>query len=147
MNVERRASAAARVSPRPGEPTLQPPACDPIPDPGSTTPTSLGQPNNLHVTPFRNRRAVLLIGGLQRPGGDTSVDRSDVKLSQCPAGKSDSYGILVHEVGHALGLRSADGSDVHHRLSDSVMSGGNYSEKCSPYPLDVLAIRALYETR
>ncbi len=51
--------AAAPVNPGPGEPTLQPPACDPIPDPGSTAPTSLGQPNNLHVTPFRNRRAVL----------------------------------------------------------------------------------------
>ena len=49
----------APVSPGPGEPTLQPPACDPIPNPGSTAPTSLGQPNNLHVTPFRNRRAVL----------------------------------------------------------------------------------------
>ncbi len=51
--------AGAPVTPGPGEPTLQPPACDPIPDPGSTAPTSLGQPTNLHVTPFRNRRAVL----------------------------------------------------------------------------------------
>ncbi len=51
--------AGAPVVPGPGEPTLAPPACDPIPDPGSTTPTSLSQPNNLHVTPFRNRRAVL----------------------------------------------------------------------------------------
>ena len=51
--------AAAPENPGPGEPTLAPPACDPIPNPGSTAPTSLGQPNNLHVTPFRNRRAVL----------------------------------------------------------------------------------------
>ena len=86
-------------------------------------------------------------GSLQIPGDDTSVNRSDVKLNRCPAGTSDAYGILVHEAGHALGLRSADGSDGHHRSSDSVMSGGNYSEKCSPYPLDVLAIRALYESR
>ncbi len=86
-------------------------------------------------------------GSLQIPGGDISLNRSDVKLSQCPAGTSDAYGILVHEAGHALGLRSADGSDVHHRSSDSVMSAGSYNEKCFPYPLDVLAIRALYETR
>ena len=51
--------AGAPVVPGPGEPTLAPPACDLIPDPGSTTPASLGQPNNLHVTPFQNRRAVL----------------------------------------------------------------------------------------
>ena len=86
-------------------------------------------------------------GSLQIPGGDISLNRSDVKLSQCPAGTSDAYGILVHEAGHALGLLSADGSDVHHRSSDSVMSAGSYNEKCFPYPLDVLAIRALYETR
>ena len=86
-------------------------------------------------------------GGLLLPGGDTSVDRSDVRLNQCPAGTSDTYGVLIHEAGHALGLRSADGSDVHPQWPDSVMAGGDYGNKCSPYPIDVLAIRALYETR
>ena len=84
---------------------------------------------------------------LQLPGGDSSVDRSDVRLNQCPAGTSDTYGVLIHEAGHALGLRSADGSDVHPQWPDSIMAGGDYGKKCSPYPLDVLAIRALYETR
>ena len=51
--------AAAPVNPGTGEPTLAPPACDRIPDPGSTAPTSLGQPTNLHVRPFQNRRAIL----------------------------------------------------------------------------------------
>ena len=88
-----------------------------------------------------------VMGGLQLPGGDSSVDRSDVELNRCPAGTSDTYGVLIHEAGHALGLRRADGSDSHHKSSDSVMSGGDYGNKCSPYPLDVLAIRALYETR
>ena len=93
------------------------------------------------------------IGGLQRPGGDTSVDRSDVRLNQCPTGTSDTYGVLVHEAGHALGLRSADDSPTHPGETspamavDSVMSVGDYVKKCAPYPLDVLAIRALYETR
>ena len=54
-----RVDAGAPVTPGTGDPTLAPPACDAIPDPGSTTPTSLGQPTNLHVTPFQNRRAVL----------------------------------------------------------------------------------------
>lgn len=31
--------------------------------------------------------------------------------------------------------------------ASAVAAGGDYGEKCSPYPLDVLAIRALYETR
>ena len=51
--------AAAPGNPGSGEPTLAPPACDPIPNPGSTRPSRLDQPTNLHVTPFRNRRAVL----------------------------------------------------------------------------------------
>ena len=85
---------------------------------------------------------------LPLPGGDTQVNRSDAKLSTCPSGVPSVYGVLVHEAGHALGLRSAeDGSDAHPRLIDSVMSGGDYGAKCAPYPADVLAIRALYETR
>ena len=59
MNVERPADATAPVNPGTGDPTLEPPACDAIPDPGSTAPTSLGQPTNLHVRPFQNRRAIL----------------------------------------------------------------------------------------
>ena len=87
-------------------------------------------------------------GGLQVPGGDSSVDREDIRLNRCPTGTSDTYGVLIHEAGHALGLRSADNSDPHPGMVvDSVMSRGDYGEKCSPYPLDVLAIRALYESR
>ena len=59
MNVERPADATAPVNPGTGDPTLEPPACDAIPDPGSTAPSSLGQPTNLHVRPFQNRRAIL----------------------------------------------------------------------------------------
>ena len=85
---------------------------------------------------------------LPLPGGDTQVNRSDVKLSTCPSSVPSVYGVLVHEAGHALGLRSAvDGSEGHPRLIDSVMSGGDYGAKCAPYPADVLAIRALYEAR
>ena len=51
--------AAGPVNPGTGDPTLAPPPCDRIPDPGSTAPTRLVQPTNLHVTPFQNRRAVL----------------------------------------------------------------------------------------
>ena len=59
VNVERPADATAPVNPGTGDPTLEPPACDAIPDPGSTAPSSLGQPTNLHVRPFQNRRAIL----------------------------------------------------------------------------------------
>ena len=33
------------------------------------------------------------------------------------------------------------------QAAGAVMAGADYGEKCAPYPLDVLAIRALYETR
>ena len=62
------------------------------------------------------------------------------------------YGTLVHEVGHALGVRSADDVDDpddqarHHPNSwvrDSTLRlGGSY---CSPTPFDVLAMYALYQ--
>ena len=63
------------------------------------------------------------------------------------------YGTLVHEVGHALGVRSADDVDDpndqarHHPNStgseDSALGlGGSY---CSPTPFDVLAMYALYQ--
>ena len=66
------------------------------------------------------------------------------------------YSTLVHEAGHALGVRAA--SEIaadsrlqgHPSITDSIM---NYSSvtgvvepDCSPHPLDIMAIYAIYQT-
>ena len=104
-------------------------------------------------------------GGLDADGGVT-VDRDDVPFNTCDAAPIGTYETLVHEAGHALGIR--DGSrvpgwsdDVYHHPSiyESVMSYEGVALRtsgvsdgtlpddpdCSPHPLDVLAIYALYQ--
>ena len=64
---------------------------------------------------------------------------------------TSAYSTLVHELGHALGIREGtEGRDdaVHHPsdgLGDSVMV--TKSLFCAPAPHDVLAINAVYQTR
>ena len=62
------------------------------------------------------------------------------------------YSTLVHEVGHAFGIRNGtdgEGQRVHHPNydlnSDTVMDPG--SLLCAPTPLDALAMHALYQTK
>ncbi len=81
------------------------------------------------------------------PGGDKQLYRSDVQFNVWPSNVLDGYRVLVHEVGHALGLRSGGGSPDHSKLNDTVMSEAYSVAQCSPHPLYVLAIRALYESR
>ena len=95
-----------------------------------------------------------------------------VRFNQClGGGRSRNYELMVHEAGHALGLSGLDATvpwtifddaNAHPSITDSVMSydsvaGEIYPEgsaarlkaslepECSPYPLDILAIRALYQ--
>ena len=132
--------AAAPGNPGSGEPTLAPPACDEIPDPGSTSPTSLDQPTNLHVKPFRNRRAVLswnpVAGaakyvvqirqrtatgwgnwlppdrrsGYSISGEVTTHNCYTVDLDRVITPTSGSAEGLAHSVGYGLRLRAVNGS-------------------------------------
>jgi len=88
---------------------------------------------------------------------DTCRTRIDVNQKNSSGGVAGNrfkvvYMTLVHELGHALGIRNgSDGSGqrVHHPnydLSlDSLMDPGTVI--CSPTPLDALAMYALYQTR
>ena len=82
----------------------------------------------------------------------------DVKYNMCPVPRDSDgwlpfrdqknrgnsvYGTLVHEAGHALGLHHPIG-EVYY--SDSVMTAG-VRFSCSPHPLDVLSVHALYRAR
>ena len=99
---------------------------------------------------------------LDLPGGDTTVDPDDIRFNSCPSlplppvprdfvelgvrpmansdGTYSAYGVLVHESGHALGLYS------HPEFRETAMAPAK-GLGCSPHPLDVMAVRALYEAR
>ena len=85
---------------------------------------------------------------------------TDVEFNKCtPSQMTDLYVDLIHEAGHAFGIRAGTDYDPYDRnytthhptLAGSVM---NYNWKpgvpdepdCSPHPLDILAIYALYQT-
>ena len=77
-----------------------------------------------------------------------------VRLNACPATHQSSrvYYVLVHEAGHALGLGVVPGhisnptvNDFHSNLPDSVMYKTGL-EWCSPHPIDVMTIYAIYQT-
>ena len=61
------------------------------------------------------------------------------------------YAAVVHEAGHALGIRGTqrsggDGQEIHHpHVADSALTHSSYS--CSPTPFDVMAIYALYQAQ
>ena len=83
----------------------------------------------------------------------TGVDK--VVFNTCPdmgGNYNRPYSTLVHEAGHALGIRSGnDGIDqeIHHpnaEIKSAIMSYGRGEPQCSPHPLDILAIFALYQS-
>ena len=85
---------------------------------------------------------------LSIPGSDTTVDREDVVFNTCLSTGNSAYRALIHEAGHALGIRFgglvADQAKSHpHRdISDSLYL---QSASCSPHPLDLMVIYALYQ--
>ena len=82
----------------------------------------------------------------------TGVDR--IAFNTCP-NTTDKYNIpygsLVHEAGHALGVGGGrDGvlQEKHHpnvHIKSAIMSYGPGEPQCSPHPLDIMAIFAIYQ--
>ncbi len=69
---------------------------------------------------------------------------------------NNPYSSLVHEAGHALGIRAASKKAADSRLqghpsiTDSIMNystvTGVVEPDCSPHPLDIMAIYTIYQT-
>ena len=77
---------------------------------------------------------------LTLPGdGDEDVEREDVKFNQCQSVLS-AHETLLHEAGHALGIKGRP----HPGIPSSVMNLLSEPD-CSPHPLDIMAIYALYQ--
>ena len=74
-----------------------------------------------------------------------------VTFNTCNTPSNEAYYTLVHEAGHALGIRYARDNPPnsllisHSGISDSVMSYEG-TPSCSPHPLDIMAIFALYQS-
>ena len=108
---------------------------------------------SISTTDIFLRRSKLEGDLLTIPGGDVDVDQSDVQFNRCADATAIAYPVLVHEVGHALGIRSGDvgsGSDTSHptMITKAVMYGGlNDETGCSPNPIDVMALYAIYQSR
>ena len=74
-----------------------------------------------------------------------------VTFNTCNTPSNEAYYTLVHEAGHALGIRYARDNPPdkflisHSGISDSVMSFEG-RRSCSPHPLDIMAIFALYQS-
>ncbi len=89
------------------------------------------------------------------PGDDTIPSEDDVRFNSCEVASFGPKGNLVyedivHEGGHTLGIREGGGEGelAHHssRGHDSVMNYDFREPDCSPHPLDIMAIYALYQT-
>ena len=89
---------------------------------------------------------------LDVPGTDSTADEGEIRFNTCAPHVHSRYGVLVHEAGHALGIgggKDGSGQGRYHandEIVDSVMSYGRMrSLSCSPLPLDVMAMYALYQ--
>ncbi len=103
---------------------------------------------------------------LHIPGNDRLFSNDDVSFNTCQTTSGETFGnyrIMVHEAGHALGLsdfsslRFLSSSVAHPSIPDTVMNydwvvrerlnfPDDWNEPdCSPHPIDIMAIRALYQ--
>ena len=103
-------------------------------------------------------------GALSIPGSDNRPSDDDIRFNSCRAGTDDlgelidfsNYELMVHEAGHALGLsgyviwdsplsRPTIEVNAHPSIQPAVMNQIVNEPECSPHPLDILAINALYQ--
>ena len=96
-------------------------------------------------------RRSLFLASISNPEQYDPLIIPSVKFNKCSTEKSAAYYTLVHEAGHALGIREGRGRVPdpglidHPKSMDSVMSF-EHNPYCSPHPLDIMAIHALYQT-
>lgn len=78
------------------------------------------------------------------PGNDTQFHSDDVKFNTC---STIVYAQIVHEVGHALGIRDHGTGALQSVMNYEAFGpfGREQYAACSPHPLDVMLAYALYQ--
>ena len=98
----------------------------------------------LFTYPFHTRDIAISQSYFEANDEYLSVSRPDVTFNVCTTlvdFKYYTYFGIVHEGGHVLGIVR------HPAQRDSVMNGFANEPVCSPHPLDIMAIYALYQSR
>ncbi len=85
-----------------------------------------------------------------QPADPLATPASNGRFNMClNRGDTDStaYESTLHEIGHVLGVGGDTGhpGDDPRKFFDSVMDYNFSQPDCEPYPLDILAIYALYQ--
>ena len=104
---------------------------------------------------FLRHSKVAIPGALLVPGADEVVSKDDVPFNTCPSGGSDAYAVLVHEAGHMLGIRgplTGPKDEVAHKhptIYGASMMVRSLEPRvgCSPHPIDVMVLHAIYQSR
>ncbi len=87
---------------------------------------------------------------------ELDVATEESRMNKCGGNSGDddnsAYASFIHEIGHVLGVghgREGDKFERGHPARDVVDSVMTYETvpKCAPYPLDLMLINALYQTK
>ena len=100
------------------------------------------------------------------PGGDIVRNEEDVKFNYCTdsafnltKSPANTYETLMHEIGHALGIHDSieyttdqpleqSGHHPNPSIANTLMRHKTTpAQTCSPHPLDIMALYAIYQTK
>ncbi|MDE2904093.1 MAG: fibronectin type III domain-containing protein [Chloroflexota bacterium] len=95
-------------------------------------------------------------GGAGRPVDPLAVPAANARFNRCLNQGDDvdlsAYGDFLHEAGHVLGIGGSGSGhpgeeEKEHEFFDSIMdyNPDEAQPNCAPYPLDIMAIYALYQ--
>ncbi|MDE2843893.1 MAG: hypothetical protein OXN21_10985, partial [Chloroflexota bacterium] len=128
--------------------------------------------SSLHITSITRRCSTRVLRArvdqnADIPGPDDTVSLGEIRANHCR--DLDQHGnrvtgenyfpfeLMLHEIGHALGIsqfyyretHDRDDNVAHPTVRGAVMNYDEYVNTtegiCFPYPMDIMAIRAIYE--
>ena len=90
---------------------------------------------------------VLDIGDSDITEQHETVLPTEVHFNKCHMPSSGAYQTLIHEAGHALGIRGGGHPPVDNQRARYTVMSTSFGFGCQPHPFDIMAIYALYQPR